>query len=142
MHSAHPASVIIDSLSAFMPAVHVLTGDLESAIKASASRLSFAAAGAALTDCNTASYFFQAHSVFAFQWKRYHANVEMYDINKRAAVHTGWPLRPEHIESNLYLYTATKDEWYLDLAEEMLLDIRNRTWTDCGLAAILDVTTG
>lgn len=80
--------------------------------------------------------------MFAYQWKRYHANVEMYDINKRAAAHKGWPLRPEHIESNLYLYTATKDEWYLELAEEMLLDIRNRTWTDCGLAAILDVTTG
>jgi mannosidase alpha-like ER degradation enhancer 1 len=137
MYNAQPASVIVDSLSAFMPAVHVLTGDLESAIKVSHQR-------SQPRNCASSSSslrFVQAHSVFAYQWKRYHANVEMYDINKRAAAHKGWPLRPEHIESNLYLYTATKDEWYLELAEEMLLDIRNRTWTDCGLAAILDVTT-
>lgn len=141
MYNGQPASVIIDSLSAFMPAVHVLTGDLESAIRVS--QAGHRSLRSPVSDRLTLiCMLVQAHSVFAFQWKRYHANVEMYDVNKRVAVHKGWPLRPEHIESNLYLYTATKDEWYLQLAEEMLLDIRNRTWTDCGLAAILDVTTG
>lgn len=54
----------------------------------------------------------------------------------------GYPLRPEMIESNLYLYQATKDEFYLELAEEVLRDLRNKTMVPCGLATILDLQTG
>lgn len=46
------------------------------------------------------------------------------------------------IESNLYLYQATKDEFYLELAEEVLRDLRNKTMVPCGLATILDLQTG
>jgi mannosidase alpha-like ER degradation enhancer 1 len=132
------ASVLVDSLSAFFPGVQTLVGDLESAIK--------------------------AHAVYAFQWKRYGGLPELFDIHKRQAVSlgmsfrrsqvlrslptdlapttAGYPLRPEFIESNLYLYQATKDEFYLEVAEQVLHDINNRTRVDCGLAAILDLTTG
>lgn len=54
----------------------------------------------------------------------------------------GYPLRPEFIESNMYLYQATNDDFYLEIAERVLHDINNRTRTECGLAAIKDVTTG
>ena len=98
MHTGQLASVVVDSLSAFFPGVQTLVGDLESAIK--------------------------AHAVYAFQWKRYAGLPELFDINRRVAVSLGelrspcisaspetdahlppgYPLRPEFIESNLYLY--------------------------------------
>lgn len=78
MQTGALATVIVDSLSAFFPGVQTLMGDLESAIK--------------------------SHSVYAFQWKRYGGLPETFDINQRRAVHLGYPLRPEFIESNLFLY--------------------------------------
>ena len=37
---------------------------------------------------------------------------------------------------------ATKDDFYLEIAEQVLHDINNRTRVDCGFAAILDLSTG
>lgn len=42
----------------------------------------------------------------------------------------------------MYLYQATKDDWYLELAEQVLHDINNKTRVDCGFAAILNLDTG
>lgn len=44
--------------------------------------------------------------------------------------------------ANLQSSQATKDEWYLEIAEQVLSDINNRTRVACGLAAVLDLTTG
>ncbi|KAK4051547.1 hypothetical protein OIV83_002687 [Microbotryomycetes sp. JL201] len=116
MFTGQLASVFVDSLSAFFPGVQTLVGDLESAIK--------------------------AHAVYAFQWMRYSGLPEIFDIHKKSAASLGYPLRPEFIESNLYLYQATKDDWYLGIAERILHDINNRTRTECGFAAILDLNSG
>jgi mannosidase alpha-like ER degradation enhancer 1 len=78
MQTGQLATVVVDSLSAFFPGVQTLMGDLESAIK--------------------------SHAVYAFQWKRYGGLPETFDINQRKALHLGYPLRPEFIESNLFLY--------------------------------------
>lgn len=67
MNSGQLASISVDSLSAFFPGVQTLVGDLESAIK--------------------------AHSVYAFQWKRYGGLPELFDIHKRVGVSLG-TLRP------------------------------------------------
>jgi len=37
---------------------------------------------------------------------------------------------------------ATKDDYYLSIAETILHDINNRTRVECGFAAILDLNTG
>ena len=55
---------------------------------------------------------------------------------------SGYPLRPEFIESNWSLYQATKDEHYLEIAERVLHDLNNRTRVDCGFAAIHNLETG
>jgi mannosidase alpha-like ER degradation enhancer 1 len=39
--------------------------------------------------------------------KRYGGLPELFDINKRGAANLGYPLRPEFIESNLYLYRVS-----------------------------------
>ncbi|KAI5475825.1 ER degradation enhancer, mannosidase alpha-like 1, glycoside hydrolase family 47 protein [Pseudohyphozyma bogoriensis] len=116
MYTGMLSSVIVDSLSAFFPGVQSLDGNLEDAIK--------------------------GHMMYQFLWRRYGGLPEGFDIHRRVASHLGYPLRPELVESNMYLYLATKDEFYLSFAEDILHDIRNRTTVPCGLAAIFDLTNG
>jgi mannosidase alpha-like ER degradation enhancer 1 len=68
----------IDSLSAFLPGMQVLAGDLESAIR--------------------------SHLVYWNIWRRYSAIPESWDWTKREVEWAGWPGRPEFIESTYYLY--------------------------------------
>ncbi|BGP03907.1 hypothetical protein JCM10021v2_007655 [Rhodotorula toruloides] len=116
MQTGQLTSVLVDSLAAFMPGVQTLMGDLDSATR--------------------------SHAPYAFLWLRYGGLPELYDTHRRQAVQLGYPLRPEYIESNMYLYQATKDDWYLELAEQVLHDINNKTRVDCGLAAIFNIDTG
>lgn len=51
----------------------------------------------------------------------------------------GYPLRPEMIESMMYLYRATKDSTYLHSAASMVEVIDMMTKTSCGYATIKDV---
>lgn len=67
---------------------------------------------------------------------------EVFDTSRREATVLGYPLRPEFAESNYFLYQATKDEYYLEMAERVLHDLVDRTWVKCGLAGIRDVETG
>ena len=71
----------IDSLSAFLPGLQVLAGDIESAI--------------------------QNHLVWWNLWRRYSATPESWAWEERAVEWAGWPLRPEYIESTCYLYQVS-----------------------------------
>lgn len=42
----------------------------------------------------------------------------------------------------MYLYQATRDEWYLSIAERALRDLNSRARVACGFAAIKDLRTG
>ncbi|GAA6058326.1 hypothetical protein JCM3770_003619 [Rhodotorula araucariae] len=118
MHTGALAATTVDSLSAFLPGVQALMGDLDSATR--------------------------AHAPYAFIWARYRGLPELFDTHRRkgAGLELGYPLRPEFIESNMYLYQATRDDWYLGIAERVLHDINNRTRVECGFAAIKDLRTG
>ncbi|GAA5836364.1 hypothetical protein JCM11251_001473 [Rhodosporidiobolus azoricus] len=116
MHTGALHSLLTDSLSAFFPGVLALMGDLEGAIK--------------------------AHAPYAFIWKRFGGLPELWDTGRRGVAHAGYPLRPEFIESNMYLAQATGDDYYLSVAERILHDLNNRTRVDCGFAALLNIETG
>lgn len=116
MMSGQLTATVVDSLSAFMPGVLTLMGDLDTASK--------------------------LHAPFAFIWARYSGLPELFDTHRRHGVNFGYPLRPEFIESNMYLYQATQDDWYLEVAERALEDINERMRTECGFAAVLDLRTG
>ncbi|BGP52119.1 hypothetical protein JCM10450v2_008090 [Rhodotorula kratochvilovae] len=79
MHTGALASTTVDSLSAFLPGVQALMGDLDSATR--------------------------AHAPFAFAWARYGGLPELFDTHRRqgAAQQMGYPLRPEFIESKCAL---------------------------------------
>lgn len=116
MQTGAVATTTIDSLAAFWPGLLVLAGDIEGAIK--------------------------SHMTYANLWFRYSGIPEVFDIHRKQATALGYPLRPEFVESNYFLYRATKDEYYLEVAERVLLDLVNRTWVDCGLASIENLETG
>jgi ER degradation enhancer, mannosidase alpha-like 3 len=104
----------MDALLAFWPGLQVLKGDLKSAIK--------------------------MHEAL-------HQIVKKHDFLPEAvlfdhSVHwPSHPLRPEFLESTYYLYRATKDDYYLRIAEKMINQLENYSRTRCGYAAIADVKT-
>lgn len=108
----------IDSLSAYYPGLLALAGELEEAI--------------------------ETHLLYAALWTRYSGLPERW--NAASGLIEGglrwWGGRPEFIESTWYLYRATKDPWYLHVAETALRDIRARCYTDCGWAGLEDVRDG
>ena len=46
------------------------------------------------------------------------------------------------VESAYYLYSATKNNHYLEYGRRFLFMLQNHTRTDCGYASIADVSTG
>lgn len=50
-------------------------------------------------------------------------------------------MRPEFIESTLFLYQATKDPMYLQIGKEILRNLQQFTRTPCGFASITDIKT-
>jgi len=53
----------------------------------------------------------------------------------------GYPLRPELIESIMYLYRATGDPWLVDAGVDILKSIQHSAWTPCGYATVKNVLT-
>jgi hypothetical protein len=107
----------VSSLSAFWPALQVLAGDTAAAARTFASYWSV--------------------------WLKFRALPEIYDLSSGQPVSYAkdWPLRPELAESAYHLYRATQDPFYLRAGEAMLDFIGNATRTECGFAAVADVTT-
>lgn len=79
---------------------------------------------------------------YALLWERFSGSPEVFNTQTRRADSLPWPLRPELVESTLFLYRATKDSSYLRFGERVVHDIANRTKVPCGLAALQSVGTG
>ena len=75
-------------------------------------------------------------------WEHYSASPEVFNTQARRAESFPWPLRPELVESTLFLYRATKEDSYLRFGERVIHDISNRTRVECGLAALENVIDG
>ena len=65
---------------------------------------------------------------------------EMYDVQQAdvRAKREGYPLRPELIESLMFLYRATGDKSLLAIGEDVLRAIQHSTRTACGYATVKD----
>lgn len=66
---------------------------------------------------------------------------EMYDVSTSSAKRTGYPLRPEFVESLFYMYRATGDPYLRVMAAEVIEAIEHATKTECGYATVQDVNT-
>lgn len=58
-------------------------------------------------------------------------------LQNEAGVHReSYPLRPELIESVMYLYRATGDSYLLEVGEDILRSIQHSSYTPCGYATV------
>ncbi|KAK7480421.1 hypothetical protein BaRGS_00028340 [Batillaria attramentaria] len=106
---------LFTSLDAYWPGIQSMLGDLDSAMK-------------------TIHNFHQV-------WQQFGATPEFYNIPK-AEVHQGregYPLRPELIESTVYLYRATHDPFLLQVGVDIVESIEHVSRTSCGYATVKDV---
>jgi mannosidase alpha-like ER degradation enhancer 3 len=106
------AKSYIDSLLAFWPGLQVMKGDIKGAIK--------------------------MHETLNQIVKKYDFLPEavLFDYSVHWAGH---PLRPEFLESTYYLYKATHDEYYLEVAKKALNQLEKYSRVRCGYAAFTDV---
>ncbi|XP_067638961.1 ER degradation-enhancing alpha-mannosidase-like protein 2 [Eurosta solidaginis] len=76
-------------------------------------------------------------------WRKYGFLPEFYNIplGEASPNREIYPLRPELIESVMYLYRATKNQFLLELGEDMLHSIEFSAKTRCGYATIRNVVT-
>lgn len=65
----------------------------------------------------------------------------MYDVSTAATKRSGYPLRPEFVESLFYMFRATRDPYLRVMAAEMVEAIEQVTKTECGYATMHDVNT-
>ena len=52
----------------------------------------------------------------------------------------GYPLRPELVESAMYLYRATGNPFMLEIGEDILHSIAHTARTECGFGTVSDIT--
>jgi hypothetical protein len=104
------------SLQAFYPALEVLSGSVSQAR--------------------------QHYLPLAALWSRFDALPEQFDTQADIPLQHGKdsPLRPELIESNYYLYTATRDPSYLSRAASHLNALNRDSRVVCGYASVADIT--
>lgn len=77
------------------------------------------------------------HSV----WRQYGFTPEVYNLGtgEASSSRESYPLRPELIESIMYLYRETRDPILLQMGEDILRSIQHSARTQCGYATIKDV---
>ncbi|CAH1635327.1 unnamed protein product [Spodoptera littoralis] len=77
------------------------------------------------------------HSV----WRQYGFTPEVYNLGtgEASSSRESYPLRPELIESIMYLYRDTRDPILLQMGEDILRSIQHSARTPCGYATIKDV---
>lgn len=103
------------ALDAFFPAVLALDGDLNRA--------------KALQD-----------SMFKM-WQVNGIEPEVYNYKTRKVEESGYPLRPEIVESTFYLYRYTKEDKYLAMGRQMFEDFVKYCRTDVAYAGLKNVET-
>lgn len=115
MHKGTVSMPVFQSLEAFWPGLQSLIGDLESAVRT----------------------FQNYYSV----WRQFGGLPEFYSIPQGYTVdkREGYPLRPELIESAMYLFRATGDHLYLQLGLDALESIEKISRTPCGYASVKDL---
>ncbi|XP_043946102.1 ER degradation-enhancing alpha-mannosidase-like protein 2 [Protopterus annectens] len=115
MHKGTVSMPIFQSLDSYWPGLQSLIGDVDNAVKT----------------------FLNYYTV----WKQFGGLPEFYSIPHSYTVdkREGYPLRPELIESAMYLYRATGDPILLELGRDAVESIEKICKVECGYASIKDL---
>ncbi|XP_067856379.1 ER degradation-enhancing alpha-mannosidase-like protein 2 isoform X2 [Heptranchias perlo] len=115
MYKGTVSMPVFQSLEAYWPGLQSLIGDINNAMK-------------------TFHNYYQV-------WKQYGGLPEFYSIPQGSTVdkQEGYPLRPELVESAMYLYRATGDPTLLELGRDVIEAIEKVSRVDCGFATVRDL---
>ncbi|KAK3886809.1 hypothetical protein Pcinc_009034 [Petrolisthes cinctipes] len=116
MTKGYVTMAVFQSLEAYWPGVLTIVGDINSAQR----------------------IVHNYHQV----WKQYGFTPEFYNIpqSEVPAGREGYPLRPELVESLMYLYQATRDPTFLSMGADIVASIQHSAKTQCGYATVKSVT--
>ncbi|XP_061065734.1 short transient receptor potential channel 4-associated protein isoform X2 [Eubalaena glacialis] len=114
MYKGTVSMPVFQSLEAYWPGLQTLIGDIDNAMRT----------------------FLNYYTV----WKQFGGLPEFYNIPQGYTVEKreGYPLRPELIESAMYLYRATGDPTLLELGRDAVESIEKISKVECGFATTLD----
>nr|XP_042710909.1 ER degradation-enhancing alpha-mannosidase-like protein 2 isoform X3 [Chrysemys picta bellii] len=115
MYKGTVSMPVFQSLEAYWPGLQSLIGDINNAMRT----------------------FLNYYTV----WKQFGGLPEFYNIPQGYTVEKreGYPLRPELIESAMYLYRATRDPTLLELGRDAVESIEKISKVECGFATIKDL---
>ncbi|XP_019743318.1 ER degradation-enhancing alpha-mannosidase-like protein 2 isoform X1 [Hippocampus comes] len=115
MHKGTVSMPVFQSLEAFWPGLQTLLGNLDGAVRT----------------------FQNYYSV----WRQFGGLPEFYSISQGYTVdkREGYPLRPELVESAMYLFKATADHTYLQLGLDAVESVERIAKTPCGYASVKDL---
>ena len=111
---SHTVHVYVDTFTAFFPGLQVMKGDISGAIR------SFLP-------------FFAISSIYTFVPEAFTGTFKIH-----------WPyfsLRPEYIESAYFLYKATKNDFFLHIGKQFLLNIERHCKVKCGYTTLVSLNT-
>ncbi|KAK1947013.1 Alpha-mannosidase I MNS4 [Phytophthora citrophthora] len=118
-HHSGSSAVVFESLASFWPGMQVSAGDLKSAA--------------------------QSMNAFYRVWRDYGFLSEQFNVGdwkpvkSRGGGGARYPLRPELIESTLYMHEATNDSSWLRAGAHVVHSLQKYAKTPCGYASIADV---
>lgn len=113
----------IDALGAFFPGLQVLHGDISNAIS-----------------CHLAYY--KLWNTFKGIPERWRKSGREQSGGDDPISLEWYPLRPEFMESNYYLYQATRDPLFLQVGKQVMIDLNTYNRVPCGYAGYQDIRTG
>lgn len=115
MTKGYVTMAVFQSLEAYWPGVLTLVGDVNTAQR----------------------IVYNYHQV----WKQFGFTPEFYNIPQSEAPNNreGYPLRPELVESLMYLFQATRDHNLLEMAADIVVSIQHSAKTECGYATVKNV---
>ncbi|XP_036758373.2 ER degradation-enhancing alpha-mannosidase-like protein 2 isoform X1 [Manis pentadactyla] len=115
MYKGTVSMPVFQSLEAYWPGLQSLIGDIDNAMRT----------------------FLNYYTI----WKQFGGLPEFYNIPQGYTVEKreGYPLRPELIESAMYLYRATGDPTLLELGRDAVESIEKISKVECGFATIKDL---
>ena len=113
--SGHVTVPVFQSLESFWPGLLTMIGQIDQAKKS----------------------LYNYHQIL----KQFAFLPEMYDVSNGETKRSGYPLRPEFIESLFYLFRATKDPHLLVMAAEVITAIETSSKTDCGYSTVKSVNS-
>ena len=117
MYSGMPTLPSVSTLDAFWPSLQILIGDIKSAGK-------------------TLTNFYSLISHYGFTPEAF--SLLTGQVSQGSEI---YPLRPEFVESLVYMYQATGDQMWRNMGKQVLDSIELSTRTPCGYATVSNVVT-